>query len=97
MSRYFLTPTSRAGYEVRQFLNQIGVPIKFINSSWKTNKKILVPFLKEHNIPYKQMNPRYKGINTADLKNCYTILETEERWKLFREWCKKNKQNWINN
>ncbi len=96
MSRYFSTPTSRAGYKVRQFLNQIGVPVKFTNSSWKTNKKIFVPFLKEHNISYEQMNPRYKGINTADLENCYTILETEERWKLFREWCKKNKQNWIN-
>ena len=45
MGRYFSTPTSRAGYTIREFLNQIGVPIKLTNSSWKTNKLIFVPFL----------------------------------------------------
>ena len=95
MGHYFSTPTSRAGYTIRQFLNQIGVPIKFTNSPWKTNKLIFVPFLKEHNIPYKQMNPRYKGINTADLQNCYTILENEELWKSFRKWCKINKEKFV--
>ena len=95
MGRYFSTPNSRAGYTIREFLNQIGVSIKLTNSSWKTNKLIFVPFLKENNIPYKQMNPNYKGINTADLQNCYTILESEELWKKFRKWCKENKDKFI--
>lgn len=95
MGYYFSTPTSRAGYTIRQFLNQIGVSIKLTNSSWKSNKLIFVPFLKENNIPYKQMNPNYKGINTADLQNCYTILESEELWKKFRKWCKENKDKFI--
>ena len=69
MGYYFSTPNSRAGYKIREFLNQIGVSIKLTNSSWKTNKLIFVPFLKENNIPYKKMNPNYKGINTADLEN----------------------------
>ena len=95
MSTYFSTPTSRAGYIIRDFLNQIGVPIKFTNSSWKTNKLIFVPFLKENNLPYKQMNPKYKGINTADLQNCYDILEKEEIWEKFRKWCKLHKEEFI--
>jgi hypothetical protein len=78
MSRFFSTSTSRAGYTIRQFLNQIGVDIKFTNSSWKTNKLIFIPFMKEYNIPFQQMNPRYKGINTADLQNCYDILSNKE-------------------
>ena len=41
------------------------------------------------------MNPNYKGINTADLENCYTILESEELWKKFRKWCKENKDKFI--
>lgn len=95
MSRYFSTPTSRAGYTVREFLNQIGVSIKLTNSSWKTNKLIFVPFLKENNLPYRQMNPRYKGINTADLQNCYDILNNKETWDKFRKWCKDNKSKFI--
>ena len=95
MGRYFSTPTSRAGYTIREFLNQIGVPIKLTNSSWKTNKLIFVPFLKENNKKKKKMNPNYKGINTADLENCYTILESEELWKKFRKWCKENKDKFI--
>ena len=51
MGYYFSTPNSRAGYKIREFLNQIGVSIKLTNSSWKTNKLIFVPFLKENNIP----------------------------------------------
>lgn len=95
MGYYFSTPTSIAGYKIRQFLNQIGISVKFTNSSWKTNKLIFVPFLKEHHIPYEQMNPRYKGINTADLKNCYTILENKELWDKFRQWCKVNKEKFV--
>ena len=91
MGRYFSTPTSRAGYKIRQFLNQIGIPVRLTNSSGKTNRLILVPFMRENNIPYKVMNYRYKGINTADLQNSYDILESKETWDKFREWCKKNK------
>lgn len=34
-------------------------------------------------------------MNTADLQNCYTILESEELWKKFRKWCKENKDKFI--
>lgn len=95
MAYYFSTPTSRAGYKIRQFLNQIGVSVKFTNSSWKLNKKVLMPFLREFNLPYRKMNQRYKGINTADLQNSYTILEDKEIWDNFRKWCKENKESFI--
>ena len=85
MSRYFSTPISEAGYTIRQFLNQIGIPVKITNSSWKTNRLVFVPFLKENNLPYQQMNPKYKGINTADLQNCYDILNSKETWDKFRQ------------
>jgi hypothetical protein len=87
----FSTPTSRAGYKVRLFLTQIGLPDKVVQSSWKSNRLVFIPFLKSVNKPYKQMSPNYKGINTADLINCYSILEDSEIWKQFRFWCKENK------
>lgn len=91
MGRYFSTPTSEAGYKIRQFLHQIKYPHKIVESSWKLNKQILIPFMKENNIKYLTMNQKYKGINTADLQNCYTILESKEVWNKFRQWCKDNK------
>jgi hypothetical protein len=89
----FSTPTSRAGYKIRLFLGQIGISDKIVQSSWKSNRLIFIPFLKSVNKPYKQMNPNYKGINTADLINCYSILEDEEIWKQFRAWCKESKDS----
>ena len=88
MSRYFSTPTSEAGYKIRTFLHQINFPHKIVESAWKSNKQIFIPFLKEKNIKYYTMNQRYKGINTSELKNCYTILESKELWDEFRAWCK---------
>lgn len=96
MSYYFSTPTSRAGYKIRTFLYQININHKDVDKPFRLNKKVLIPFMKDHNLKYKVMNQRYKGINTADLQNCYTILESKEIWDKFRQWAKDNK-NIINN
>lgn len=92
MGYYFSTPTSEAGYKIRQFLHQIKIEHKNVEKAFRLNKKILIPFMKENNLKYKVMNQRYKGINTADLQNCYTILESKEIWDKFRQWCKNNKE-----
>lgn len=96
MGYYFPTPTSRAGYQIRQFLRQIGYPHRLVESSFKSNREIFIPFLKENNIRYEKINPRYKGINTADLQNCLTILEDKDLWDKFRKWCKNHKEVIIN-
>ena len=93
MGYYFSTPTSRAGYIIRTFLHQINYPHKMVESAGKLNKLILIPFMKENNMRYKVINYRYKGINTAELNNCYDILENKETWDKFRKWCKLNKES----
>jgi hypothetical protein len=45
--------------------------------------KVMVKFLKEHNLPYKEWNYKYKGINTPDIINAETI---QMNWKEFRGW-----------
>ena len=92
MGYYFSTPTSRAGYKIRQFLHQIEIPHKIVEKPFKLNKLILIPFMIENNMKYMQLNPRYKGINTADLQNCYDILSNEEIWNKFRKYCKDKKE-----
>lgn len=91
MGYYFSTPTSEAGYKIRQFLHQINIKHKNVEKAFRLNRKILTPFMKENGMKYKVMSPRYKGINTADLQNCYDILESKEMWNKFRKWCKNNR------
>ncbi len=49
--------------------------------------KVLVKFLKEKDLPYIQWNHKYKGLNTADIRNAETV---QENWKSFKEWVKLN-------
>ena len=90
MSGFFSTPTSRAGYTIRTFLHRIGVEHKIVESRYKLNRFVLIPFLKSVNLPYQKINKRYKGINTAELQNSILITENPDTYRLFRQWCKQN-------
>lgn len=49
-------------------------------SDHKLNNDILIPFLKEHKLPYVKWNNRYKGTYTACMMNS---LEIQKHFQLF--------------
>jgi hypothetical protein len=91
MSRYFTFPQAQSGYYLRKYLHDvIQLEHKLVESSWKLNNQVLIPFLKENGVKYEKMNPRYKGLCTANLINSHTIVESKELWNKFKTWCKNN-------
>lgn len=52
-------------------------------SDFKLNKEILLPFLKEHKLPYVKWNNRYKGTYTACMMNS---LEIQDHFELFSKY-----------
>jgi hypothetical protein len=52
-------------------------------SDFKLNKEILLPFLKEHKLPYVKWNNRYKGTYTACMMNS---LEIQDNFELFSKY-----------
>lgn len=65
---------------VRKFLEKNGHDV---SGSGRKSNKIMVEFLKEHNLPFEEWNFKYKGLNTADLVNAEVI---QENFPLFRKW-----------
>ena len=73
-----------ASYGVQCFLQKHGYDIS--GCGIKLNR-IMVDFLKEKKLPYKNWNHRYRGLFTADLYNGETI---QEHWMEFRNWVLEN-------
>ncbi len=65
---------------VQKFLSSKGYDV---SGKGKKLNTIMVQFLKEHKLPYKRWNSRYKGLFTADLNNAVII---QDNWKLFKKW-----------
>lgn len=86
---HFTFPQAQSGKYIRDYLQSvIKLDHKVVQSSWKLNKEVLIPFLKECGVKYNVMNNRYKGLNTADLQNSYIITEDKELWTKFKIYCK---------
>lgn len=89
MGRTFTFPSAVAAYGIRNYLHNVGLEHKVVENSKKLNE-ILISYLKDSNLPYVKFNPRYKGLNTADLVNS---LKIQEDFSSFRKWIEINKQN----
>jgi len=91
----YLQRKTNYAYSIQCFLKKQGFDI-----SGKGNKsnKVMVKFLKEHNLPYHKWNRNYRGFNTAELLNAETI---QDNWKEFKKWILNNiltlKQNKMKN
>ena len=63
-----------------------------IDLSRKKTNNIMVDFLKSKSLPYKYINYKYKGLNTADLINAEHV---QDNWDEFKQWFIVNKDNYV--
>jgi hypothetical protein len=63
-------------------------------SDFKLNKDVLLPFLKQHKLPYVKWNNKYKGTYTACMMNS---LEIQKNFELFSTYIISIKTSGINN
>lgn len=76
----YLQRKSNYAYGVRVFLSKNGYDVSGRGSK---ENAVMVEFLKEKGLRYTKWNPKYRGINTANLINAEII---QENWKEFRAW-----------
>lgn len=86
----FTFPSAAAGYGLRTYLHSTKLfPHKLVERSGVLNRTILIPFLKHMNIEYHVHNRRYKGLDTADLKN--SLIISNGYFFEFKKWVNDNK------
>jgi len=67
-----------ACYGIECYLRKYG-----IDTSRKNVVKLQIEFLKSISIPYTKLNPRYKGLFTADICNAEKIQEHFKEFQSF--------------
>lgn len=76
---------TNTAFKIRRYLELKGFDV---GGRGKKPNTILIQFLKENNLKYKNWNPKYKGFFTAELTNASTV---EDNFVLFKNWVNKNK------
>lgn len=83
----YLQRKTNYAYGLRNFLQKEGFDV---GGKGKKLNEILVAYLKQRGEKWHKWNPKYKGLNTADLMNSVLV---QEDFQDFKKWVLENKED----